>query len=72
MSGAPERNRTSDARFRKPTLYPLSYRGAWVQRTIEASFGPSARELAASIGLERVAIPVSFKRSGSGARGFGN
>ena len=27
-SGAPERTRTSDARFRKPTLYPLSYRGA--------------------------------------------
>lgn len=26
-SGAPERTRTSDARFRKPTLYPLSYGG---------------------------------------------
>lgn len=25
--GAPERTRTSDARFRKPTLYPLSYGG---------------------------------------------
>ena len=24
---APGRNRTCDARFRKPTLYPLSYRG---------------------------------------------
>ena len=26
--GALERTRTSDARFRKPTLYPLSYKGA--------------------------------------------
>ncbi len=26
--GAPGRIRTSDARFRKPTLYPLSY-GGW-------------------------------------------
>ena len=26
-AGAPERTRTSDARFRKPTLYPLSYGG---------------------------------------------
>lgn len=26
-TGAPERTRTSDARFRKPTLYPLSYGG---------------------------------------------
>ena len=25
--GAPEAIRTPDARFRKPTLYPLSYRG---------------------------------------------
>jgi hypothetical protein len=25
VSGGPERIRTSDARFRKPTLYPLSY-----------------------------------------------
>ena len=25
--GAPGRNRTCDARFRKPTLYPLSYGG---------------------------------------------
>ena len=28
FSGALERTRTSDARFRKPTLYPLSYKGA--------------------------------------------
>ena len=27
QAGAPERTRTSDARFRKPTLYPLSYGG---------------------------------------------
>ena len=27
IPGAPERTRTSDARFRKPTLYPLSYGG---------------------------------------------
>ncbi len=27
IAGAPERTRTSDARFRKPTLYPLSYGG---------------------------------------------
>ena len=26
--GAPERTRTSDTRFRKPLLYPLSYGGA--------------------------------------------
>lgn len=28
--GAPERTRTSDARFRKPTLYPLSYGGGYL------------------------------------------
>ena len=28
FSGAPEWTRTTDARFRKPTLYPLSYGGA--------------------------------------------
>ena len=27
FNGAPEMIRTSDARFRKPTLYPLSYGG---------------------------------------------
>ena len=27
MQGAPDWTRTSDARFRKPTLYPLSYEG---------------------------------------------
>jgi hypothetical protein len=27
LGGAPGRTRTSDARFRKPTLYPLSYEG---------------------------------------------
>ena len=31
--GAPERIRTSDSRFRKPLLYPLSYGGgAWIDR----------------------------------------
>ncbi len=25
--GAPDRTRTCDTRFRKPLLYPLSYRG---------------------------------------------
>lgn len=29
VCGAPERTRTSDARFRKPTLYPLSYGGEY-------------------------------------------
>jgi hypothetical protein len=29
--GAPGRNRTSDTRFRKPVLYPLSYEGgSWI------------------------------------------
>ncbi len=27
--GAPGRTRTSDTRFRKPLLYPLSYEGGW-------------------------------------------
>ena len=32
--GAPGRIRTCDARFRKPTLYPLSYEGgAWLEPT---------------------------------------
>lgn len=30
VDGGPERIRTSDARFRKPTLYPLSY-GAMIR-----------------------------------------
>jgi hypothetical protein len=30
FAGAPGRTRTCDARFRKPTLYPLSY-GGWVR-----------------------------------------
>ena len=29
--GTPERIRTSDARFRKPTLYPLSYESIYAQ-----------------------------------------
>jgi hypothetical protein len=33
--GAPGRIRTCDARFRKPTLYPLSYEGgAWLKPTL--------------------------------------
>ena len=31
--GAPEMIRTSDARFRKPTLYPLSYGGNLLAKT---------------------------------------
>ncbi len=27
LDGAPDRTRTCDTRFRKPLLYPLSYRG---------------------------------------------
>ena len=34
----PERNRTSDLRFRKPLLYPLSYRGG-ISRDVGASGG---------------------------------
>ncbi len=35
MMGAPGRIRTCDARFRKPTLYPLSYEGgAWLKPTL--------------------------------------
>ncbi len=30
VDGGPERIRTSDARFRKPTLYPLSYGAIWL------------------------------------------
>jgi hypothetical protein len=30
---APGRTRTSDTRFRKPVLYPLSYRGGEVAET---------------------------------------
>ena len=30
--GAPETIRTSDTRFRKPVLYPLSYEGGWCCR----------------------------------------
>ena len=30
LFGTPEMIRTSDARFRKPTLYPLSYGGSFV------------------------------------------
>ena len=31
LCGAPGRIRTCDARFRKPTLYPLSYEGGAVE-----------------------------------------
>ena len=35
--GAPGRNRTCDARFRKPTLYPLSYGGSrWANHSAGA------------------------------------
>ena len=31
-SGAPDRTRTCDTRFRKPMLYPLSYRGKIIRK----------------------------------------
>ena len=31
--GAPDRTRTCGTRFRKPLLYPLSYRGIWFRPT---------------------------------------
>jgi hypothetical protein len=34
--GAPGRSRTCDARFRKPTLYPLSYGGVLVKVLVRA------------------------------------
>ena len=39
--GAPGRTRTSDAWFRKPTLYPLSYGGA-AGDCIEGRDGPGS------------------------------
>jgi hypothetical protein len=38
--GAPERTRTSDTRFRKPLLYPLSYEGGLPEATGTASGSP--------------------------------
>jgi hypothetical protein len=40
-SGAPGRNRTSDTRFRKPVLYPLSYEGRGPEGAVWAR-GPTA------------------------------
>src|SRR3954451_8820172 len=46
--GAPGRIRTCDARFRKPTLYPLSYEGgAW--REASPVLGPGSNPAAARI-----------------------
>ena len=36
LLGAPGRIRTCDARFRKPTLYPLSYGGKLLSKRILA------------------------------------
>src|SRR5262249_35360158 len=33
--GAPETTRTSDQRFRKPLLYPLSYGGKWLKLLVK-------------------------------------
>ncbi len=43
FEGAPERIRTSDTRFRKPLLYPLSYEGGvWLSPSIELRRTPTA------------------------------
>jgi hypothetical protein len=38
MVGAPGRTRTCDARFRKPTLYPLSYGGLVIKLLVREPF----------------------------------
>jgi hypothetical protein len=50
---APGRNRTSDTRFRKPLLYPLSYEG----RGPPSKFIRSGQR---SIGVQRIVWTVTF------------
>jgi hypothetical protein len=51
--GAPGRIRTCDARFRKPTLYPLSYEGgAWQKPSLKLSQFPKSSVHAAVHSLD--------------------
>lgn len=43
FSRAPDRNRTCDLWYRKPTLYPLSYGGVPIEVTTPATSLPSLR-----------------------------
>ena len=59
--GGPGRIRTSDTRFRKPLLYPLSYKAGanpQVRRTIVASHTPPAPVLASDPCLASVDTEV--------------
>src|SRR5437764_10682956 len=59
LSGAPGRIRTCDARFRKPTLYPLSYGGGKLERCRSTARFLKAEE---SIGRARMPAPCHTGR----------
>src|ERR1700722_20104013 len=46
---APGRNRTCDARFRKPTLYPLSYWGRHRGSECFPSWLPTSKDLSSTV-----------------------
>jgi hypothetical protein len=72
--GAPGRNRTSDTRFRKPLLYPLSYEGesltplyrplvaGWPLPADRQSLGTSIRRLLPPEGSLPRLVPISEPR----------
>ncbi len=47
--GAPERIRTSDTRFRKPLLYPLSYEGVAAGTPPSTQAAPGVRQRVAVV-----------------------
>ena len=55
MGGAPGGSRTPDTRFRKPLLYPLSYRG-----TITSFLREILLQLAAAPGVAQPAQSLAF------------
>src|SRR3954452_9906645 len=68
--GAPGRIRTCDARFRKPTLYPLSYEGgAW--REPSPVLGPGSNPAAARIVDPHGTPNVGFAAGEATAHGTG-
>ena len=56
--GAPGRTRTGDLRFRKPLLYPLSYRGAkaWHASKARESFGGDSGARTRNLGIANAAL----------------
>src|SRR4051812_4200195 len=66
FTGGPERIRTSDTRFRKPLLYPLSYGAVAWRRVVAAPMGrgyPVAGEPLATPGSSQEVRPTQHPRA---------